>query len=249
MRDRYNSTRDEWRRIWQEEADIVRELETLNYARSRHARALYSPYLPRGEFILEGGCGLGIEVINLSEQGYKVVGIDYAENALHQINRFRPGYRLTAGDIHRLPFPDGTFGAYLSIGVLEHFEFGPEPGLREAGRVLRQGGILVLIIPYPSLIWRLIRLRARLLRKSPDPEFYETTYSTHQLQQYLSSTGFDIVERHPIGHSFTLWGLGKLFRGPGYYETSALAERLGAVFLTLLPWPICFESLFIARKR
>jgi len=248
MRDRYSSTRDEWKRIWQE-ADVARELETLNYARSRYARALYSPYLPHDEFILEGGCGLGIEIINLSEQGYEVIGIDYAENALHQINHFRRGYRLTTGDIHHLPFPDGVFGACLSIGVLEHFEFGPAPGLREACRVLRRGGILVLIIPYPNLVWRLVQLKKRLARpKLRPPAFYETTYTTGQLRQHLAAADFEVLAQHPIGHSFTLWGVSRLFRGPGYYETSAVAERLGDIFSKLLPWSMCFESLIIARK-
>jgi SAM-dependent methyltransferase len=250
MKDFYGSTRSEWKRIWQEEASIERELETLNYRRSRAARALYMPYLPRDELVLDGGCGLGIEVINLASQGYRVVGIDYAENALHQINSYRRGYRLTAGDIHYLPFQDNVFGAYLSLGVLEHFEFGPEPGLREAYRVLRQGGILVLTIPYPNLVWRYVQIRAKVLgRSSGNPDFYETTYPVDQLQQHLLNTGFEVMAQHPIGHSFTLWGTGRLFRGPGYYETSALAEWLGDVLQKLLPWPMCFESLIIARKR
>ena len=93
------------------------------------------------------------------------------------------------------------------------------------------------------------RLKKRLTRRSLGAlRFYETTYSLCQLRKHLSNTGFVIAEWHPIGHSFTLWGLGRLFRGPGYYETSRLAEWLGAVFLKLLPWSMCFETLIIARK-
>jgi SAM-dependent methyltransferase len=239
MTNGYNSTRDRWRRIWNDEADVARELETLTYRRARQTWALYSPYLPRKDLVLEAGCGLGREVIHLESQAYKVVGVDYAENAVHQIHAYRRGYRLAAGDIHHLPFPAGAFGSYLSFGVLEHFEFGPVPALREANRVLRPGGVLVLIIPYP---------KRRAGQPPMDPEFYETTYTVHQLEGHLSDTGFQIVERRPIGHSFTLWGLGSLFRGAGYYETSLLAEGLGDVLRRLLPWPMCFESLIIARK-
>ena len=249
MKDIYASTRAEWARIWEEETNLERELKTLDYRRARYARALYHPFLPRDGLILEGGCGLGIEVINLESQGCKVVGVDYAVNALVQLNRYKPGYRLAAGDVHHLPFREGAFGAYLSIGVLEHFDFGPAPGLHEAHRVLRPDGILVLIIPYPNLVWRLVQLKKRLARpKLRPPAFYETTYTTGQLRQHLAAADFEVLAQHPIGHSFTLWGVSRLFRGPGYYETSAVAERLGDIFSKLLPWSMCFESLIIARK-
>jgi SAM-dependent methyltransferase len=247
--DGYRSTRDGWRRIWDAEADIASELKTVAYPRTRQPRALYTPYLPRDELVLEAGCGLGIEVMTLDGQGYKAVGIDYAENAVRRIQAYQPGHRLTIGDIHSLPYRNGAFGSCLSLGVLEHFEFGPVPGLREANRVLRPGGVLVLMIPYPNLVWRLVRLKRRWSGRPPaTPEFYETTYTDRQLEGHLAGTGFNIVERHPIGHSFTFWGLGRLFRGAGYYETSALAEWLGGLCRSVLPWSMCFESLIIARK-
>jgi hypothetical protein len=40
MTDGYRSTRDGWRRIWDDEADIPRELATVAYPRSRQPRAL-----------------------------------------------------------------------------------------------------------------------------------------------------------------------------------------------------------------
>lgn len=249
MKDRHSSTRDAWKRIWQEEADLPRELETLSYKRSRQQRALYLPLLPKEEMILEAGCGLGREVICLDSEGYRVVGIDFAENALHRLNSYHRGYRLAAADVHKLPFQDGVFGAYLSFGVLEHFEFGPEPGLREANRVLRQDGVLVLLMPYPNLIWRLIRFRKRLFGKGlQKQDLYESTYTVRQLEQSLRHAGFEILEKHPVGHSFTLWGLGGPFQAKGYYRTSSLSEFFGAVCRRLLPWAMCFESLLVAQK-
>jgi SAM-dependent methyltransferase len=246
----YESTRRAWAGIWGDEADIERELATVDYRRSRQTRARYLRYLPREELVLDGGCGLGIELIQLGRMGYRIIGVDYAENALHQISAYQRSQLLTVGDIHNLPYRDGVFGAYLSFGVLEHFEFGPEPGLREANRVLREGASLVLTVPYPSLVWRLVQLKGRLIRRprTDDSRCYETRYSVGQLEESLCRTGFVVVERHPIGHSFTLWGLGWPFRAAGYYETSKLAELLGAVCARLLPWATCFASLVIARK-
>jgi SAM-dependent methyltransferase len=247
--DLYNSTRDSWEQIWRDQATLANELSTLTYQRAVQTRALYRPYLPRNELILEAGCGLGREIICLESQGYQVIGVDYAEGPLHQLHAFKNNCRLAAADVHDLPFQASSIGAYLSFGVLEHFEFGPEPGLSEANRILHQDGILVLLIPYPNLIWQLVRLWKRLARRTQQrADFYETTYTVRQLRQHLRRTGFEILDQHPVGHSFTLWGLGGPFRGKGYYQTSALAERLGAIACRVLPWAMCFESLLIARK-
>ena len=52
----------------------------------------------------------------------------------------------------------------------------------------------------------------------------------------------------PTSHSYTLWGLGGVFRAPGYYQTSALAESLGKLLRVVLPWAFNFTTLIIARK-
>jgi SAM-dependent methyltransferase len=246
----YRKTREAWRRIWREETDLTRELQTLEYDRTRRIRSLYIPYLPKDELILEAGCGLGIELVYLCGEGYRAVGLDYADNALAQLQAWQPGHLLTAGDVHHLPYRSGSFSTYLSFGVLEHFEFGPGPALLEAHRVLRPGGILVLTVPYPNLVWRLARSRRLRAAHVPadQPRYFETTYTVRELEGYVRRAGFVVVDRRPIGHSFTLWGLGSVFRGPGYYETSPLAESMGGLLLRLLPWSMCFQSFLVGRK-
>jgi len=249
-RETYDSTRRAWGTIWRHQSDIESELRTLSYPRARQTTSFYLPHLPGRGLILEAGCGLGKEVIQLSELGYQVVGLDYIEEPLRHVRLYRPDTRLTAADVHALPFRDGSFDGYLSFGVLEHFDFGPEPALREASRVLRKGGVLVLAVPYPNLVWRLARLKKSLNRRArtTDTGYYETTYSLSQLEDYLRGTGFKVAARYPTSHSFTLWGVARAFRGGDYYETSRLAEWLGSVFARFLPWSMCFATLLIAHR-
>ena len=246
----YRETRAAWERIWGEETDFSLELQTVDYARSKHVRSLYLPYLSPTHPILEAGCGLGVELIGLSRQGLSAIGLDYATNALLELHDRQPRFRLVGGDIHRLPFPDGAFGAYLSFGVLEHFEFGPEPALREASRVLRPDGVLVLTVPYPNFVWRWARLRTASTGRAPapGPRYFETAYSLRRLEGHLRAAGFAVTARHPVGHSFALWGLGGPFRDPGYYQTSFLAERLGSLMERVFAWPMCHATLVIGRK-
>lgn len=246
----YEVTRRAWETIWERAASLEAELATLAYERSRHTFALYRDHLPTGTAILEAGCGLGIEVIRLSELGYRVLGVDYAVNALRRFRAARPEPPLVAADIHGLPFRDGSFGGYLSFGVLEHFEWGLGPGLREAHRILRPGGVLVLTIPAPNLVWRAVKLRARAAGApaADDGGYYERRYRCREIVAETRGAGFEVLAAHPIGHSFTLWGLGRPFRGPGYYETSALAERVGGLARRLLPWSTAFATLVVGRK-
>ena len=51
-----------------------------------------------------------------------------------------------------------------------------------------------------------------------------------------------------LARQSVIYGLGSIFRKPGYYQTSALAELSGNVGAMLLPWFTAFECLIIATK-
>ncbi len=247
--ERYDSTRQAWEDIWQG-ATVAIELETAGYRRAQQTMQAYLPYLSRDDLILEAGSGLGAVVITLQRMGYNAVGLDYAVNALHTSRQHTPDLPLLAGDVHTLPFVDSSVGAYLSFGVLEHFEHGMQPALSEAYRVLKAGGVLVLTIPYPNVVQQLVAWRRRRAGSSAlnDDDFYESTYTRAALLDAVTRVGFDVQQAIPTSHSFTLWGLGGPFRAEGYYRTSALAERLGDGLRLLLPWAFNFMTLVIARK-
>ena len=101
-----------------------------------------------GVRVLDAGCGRGEVLLACARAGAQVAGIDYSEAAV-EISRETvaevPGADVRQGDITRLPWEDASFDRVLSGDVIEHLD--PPDGermLREAHRVLRPGGWLVL---------------------------------------------------------------------------------------------------------
>ncbi len=247
--DIYDSTRQAWEDIWAD-ASVEAEFEVMAQERTCETLGVYPDYLSKDGIILEAGCGLATVIMKLREQGFNVIGMDYAEQALHTARAYDPSLHLQVGDVHALPYADASLHGYLSFGVLEHFAHGLDPALIEANRVLVPGGTLVLTIPYPNLVWRLVQLKRRLAGRSQltKEDFYESTYTQHELVAAVQRTGFQPLLVRPTSHSFTLWGLGGPFQAEGYYRTSKLADRLGDVLRWLMPWTFNFTTLVIARK-
>lgn len=246
---RYDSTRTAWENIWQS-ANIQVELDAVQSDRSMETIHAYLPYLSKEDVILEAGSGLSAVVITLRQWGYNVVGLDYAVNALVASHEYDNSLSLTAGDVHKLPFQDNSLGAYLSFGVLEHFEHGMLPALNEAYRILKPNGVLVLTIPYPNVVNKLVALKRQLSGQSllTDDDFYESTYTRRQLIDNCEVAGFRVLVAQPTSHAFTFWGLGGSFQGNGYYETSPLSETLGSITKNAMPWAFNFMTLIVARK-
>ena len=107
--------------------------------------------LPRHRRVMEIGCGAGHATVALAEAGYRIDAID-AIQAMADATRARAARaglasRVTSGlgDIHKLAFPDETFGLVLAIGVLPWLASMDKP-VREIGRVLEPGGYAIVTV-------------------------------------------------------------------------------------------------------
>ncbi len=100
--------------------------------------------------ILEVGGGQG-GLTGLLYPKSRITNLDrdpaYASSPVNQ----RPLVRFLAGDATRLPFPNGSFDAVTMFDVLEHIP-DDRAAAREALRVLRQGG--ALMVSSPNENWR-----------------------------------------------------------------------------------------------
>lgn len=106
--------------------------------------------LPVGSSILDAGAGVS-GLRHLLEPEFSVVSLDISEDAL----RLAAGAKcLVRGSVEQLPFRSEAFDGIASLDVLFHMAVGDDHGAaREAARVLRPGGLLVLNVPaYPWML-------------------------------------------------------------------------------------------------
>jgi SAM-dependent methyltransferase len=157
---------------------------------------LFKKWIPPDSVIFEAGCGPGHWVKFLEERGYKTIGLDLSRSALIKSKRSVPELNVALGDLSVTPFRDGVFDAYVSLGVIEHFEDGPDRILAEAARVVKPGGLLFFGVPYLSLAKRLHILHARQNADSKSVHrsvFYQYVMSGRELRRLLVRAGFDVL--------------------------------------------------------
>ncbi len=97
--------------------------------------------------LLDLGCGDGALALALARRGARVVGIDRSstmvEAARQRSEQAKARFVVCVGAVETLPFAPETFDAVVAVTVL-CFAERPEVLLREANRILRPGGRLVL---------------------------------------------------------------------------------------------------------
>ncbi len=120
---------------------------------------VYELFDKPGGAVLDIGCGPGITVNHLIEQGCRFYGVDLSEEMINECQR-RFGHlsstQFSVGRIERIEFPDGFFDAVVCMGVVEYLD-DDLPAVREMARVLKLGGTLIVTLPNrtsPFRMWR-----------------------------------------------------------------------------------------------
>jgi SAM-dependent methyltransferase len=183
--------------------------------------SLFRRWLPPGGRVLEAGCGPGHWVKFLSEHGYPAVGLDLAVDALVESKNAVSHLTLALGDLSTSPFRSESFDAYVSLGVIEHFEDGPGEVLSEALRIVKPGGVFLIAVPYLSLAKRYA------IRKAGPPRegsvFYQYLMTARELRDLLARSGLRVVHLERYGVE---GGLQNRFPGIGQIKASVRASRV-----------------------
>jgi len=142
--------------------------------------------ISEGSRILDLGCGHGriTELLVEKVPSLDIVGVDVTRELL---DRFivRSGaneskIKLVCADITKLPLDDDGFDAVVSSRV---FQYLPNPllGIREAVRVLKPGGVVVISIPNKLNVIKYFNYKGRL-------------YSPFQVRDWFNVCGLEEIE-------------------------------------------------------
>jgi 2-polyprenyl-6-hydroxyphenyl methylase/3-demethylubiquinone-9 3-methyltransferase len=120
---------------------------------ARARAALVPPAARPGAVLVDMGCGAGLLAPHLAGLGYRLVGVDLTRSALTQAAAH--GVTAIQGDATVLPLADGCADVVCAGEILEHVTDLPA-AVREACRVLRPGGVLVLDTLAATFLARLL---------------------------------------------------------------------------------------------
>lgn len=189
--------------------------------------------------ILDAGCGTGGNLLFLQRYG-TAYGIDLAPEAL-ELAQARTPQGLSRASVVDLPFANASFDLVTSFDVLYHRAVADEKvALREAARVLRPGGYLLIRLP-----------AYEFLRSQHDQAVHTARrYTARSAAELLHASGF-VVERQSYINTLlfplplTLRLLERLRPTPAA-QTSALTMP-GNVLNEALRWPLAAEAALLAN--
>ena len=160
--------------------------------------------------VVDVGCAEGLPR-NFLPAGTEYIGLDYYATATDWYGT-KPD---VFGDAQSLPIADRCVDHVLLLDVLEHLE-SPSKCISEVGRVLKEGGSLIIQVPFMYPI------------HDAPLDFHRWT--SHGLQVAAEQNGFSIASSAAIGHPL---------------ETAALTANI-AVSKTILNWMSSRNPLALA---
>ncbi len=164
---------------------------------------LVRPHLGGNSRLLEIGCGAGNLLVQASVPGSFPLALDLSMQALtfvrSRLQELEAGPEAIKGFAclqsigEQLPFADGSFDFILLSEVVEHLE-APQLSIREASRVLRPGGRLLVTTPNYRSFWPVMEWTVDRLNMAPrmGGEQHISKFYPAALYNLMTEAGFGV---------------------------------------------------------
>lgn len=224
-------------------ADVVDHMlrNEADPAFRKRAQTIFDWIRPQdGMTILDFPCGRGFYLGMLRHLcDCRLVGAELDAKVLDKARRnvgHLPGLVLTRADVRAMPFADAHFDAVILSEILEHVD-DDLAALREAWRVLKPGGVVVVTVPHADYpFWwdpinrSLETLFGTHIRSGPLAGIWANhvrLYQREQLRAVVQAAGFRIEETRAFTHH-SLPFLHNLLYGVGMplLESGLLPQRM-----------------------
>lgn len=190
--------------------EYFNEIEERRYATHYNLVDLFAKLAGSRGKLLEVGCGIGVDSIQLAKCGFDVTAVDLTESALQVAKEFavRRGVDVNfqLGNAEGLDFADASFDAVYSFGVLHHTP-DIEKAVAEVRRVLKPGGTAYIMLYHRDSLVNLVHRAFRLPYESPKdrndhcPVVY--TYSRRGVRELFGAYSSVKVEAaYPFTYGF-----------------------------------------------
>ncbi|UCC93299.1 MAG: methyltransferase domain-containing protein [Thermoplasmata archaeon] len=203
--DRVRKERRFWSKVAPDYDEWVAEAYADQYVEFRgHLQDALGPE----DRVLEVGTGTGNIALHIAPHVRSVVGVDISPEmvgvARGKLDRTElTNVEFEVGDAYDLPFKDGSFDRVVFVNVLQTMK-SPERAVKEAHRVLREGGEVVSVTYTfgDSSSWETFKLAKWVLRFGK-PSYWSRVRAI-ELTEYFTDLGFAIVENERIWESPTV---------------------------------------------
>ncbi len=152
--------------------------------------------------ILDVGCGSGnylAVLVDLTRA--RVVGIDPSAAMLDELAQRLPAAETRVAPAEAIPYPDASFDLLYSVDVIHHVR-DRDAWFREARRVLRPGGLVVMVTDSPTDLARRVPLTSHF----PETLAHERSRypDIETLQAEMTAAGFGDLRLDHVELSYPL---------------------------------------------